>query len=71
MKQKIGGKSEDKNKNYDRFYHMKMNNFFRRKDSKTILKDKGQIKRKISAHYVTDEGLIYAMCKETTKPKLN
>lgn len=50
---------------------MKMNNFFRRKDGKTILKDKGQIKRKISAHYVTDEGLIYAMCKETTKPNLN
>ena len=46
MKQKIGRKSEDKNKNYDRFYHMKMNNFFTRKDGKTILKDKGQIKRK-------------------------
>ena len=46
MKQKIGGKSEDKNKNYDRFYHMKMNNFFTREDGKTILKDKGQIKRK-------------------------
>lgn len=46
MKQKIGEKSKDENKNYDRSYHMKMNNFFTRKDRKTILKDKGQIKRK-------------------------
>ena len=38
--------TRNENKNYDRFYHMKMNNFFTRKDGKTILKDKGQIKRK-------------------------